>query len=189
VSSVDLDEHADIALIAACQQGDARAYKQVFDLYRDRIYSLCRHMSGSSEDAEDLTQEVFVQAFRNIASFRAESTFGTWIYRIAVNRCSTELRKRRPAFDSFESMVEKGGALPSRTPNPEAQLIRKEMSERVQAAIADLSESLRLLFILSTVEGLRYQEVASIAGCSIDAAKMRVHRARKRVRDALRPYL
>ena len=82
-----MNDQADIALIAACQQGDARAFKQVFDLYRDRVYSLCRHMSGNSEDAEDLTQEVFVRAFKNIAGFRAESSFGTWIYRIAVNCC------------------------------------------------------------------------------------------------------
>jgi RNA polymerase sigma-70 factor (ECF subfamily) len=184
-----LEEQADIALIAACQQGDAKAFQQVFDLYKDRVYSLCRHMSGNAEDAEDLTQDVFIRAFKSIGSFRAESSFGTWIHRIAVNRCSTELRKHRPAFDSFESMEEKGGSLPSRIPSPEDQLVRKEIGDRVKAAIADLPENLRLLFILSTVEGLRYREVADIAGCSVDAAKMRIHRARKRVRETLSPYL
>lgn len=183
-----MDNQADIALIAACQQGDARAFQQVFDLYKDRVYSLCLRMSGSVEDAEDLTQDVFIRAFNSIGSFRAESTLGTWIYRIAANRCSSELRKFRPVVDSFESVDERGG-IPSRTPNPEDQVVHKEISDRVEAAIADLPENLRLLFVLSTVEGLRYSEVAEIADCSVDAVKMRIHRARRRVRESLLPYL
>ena len=85
-----MNDHVDIALIAACQQGDPRAFRQVYETYRDRIYAFCRHMSGDPDNAEDLAQDVFVSAFGNIGSFRGEAAFGTWLYRIAVNRCAAE---------------------------------------------------------------------------------------------------
>ena len=91
-----MEAQADIVLIAACQQGDHRAFRQVFEIYRDRVFSLCRSMSGSDEDAEDLTQDAFVAAFKGVGGFRGESSFGTWLYRIAANRCSAELRRRKP---------------------------------------------------------------------------------------------
>lgn len=182
-------QQADVTLIAACQQGDPRAYRHVYELYKDRVYGLCRNMSGSDEDAADLTQDVFISAFKSIQSFRMESAFGTWIYRIAVNRCSKALRKFKPDQRSYEDMEAMDLAPPSRTPNPEAQLLRKESNERVEAAIARLPESLRTIFVLGTVEGMRYREIAEILDVTEDAVKMRMHRARKRVRDTLRPYI
>ena len=184
-----MENQVDIALIAACQQGDPRAFREVFELYKDRIYALCRHMSNTPEDAEDLTQEVFVSAFRSIGAYRAEAAFGTWIYRIAANRCMAELRKRKPTFQSFDAMEDAGRAPAAPAPNPEDLVVRKELSGRVKAAVADLPENLRLLFVLGALEGMRYREIAEVAGCSEDAVKMRIHRARKRVRDALKPYL
>ena len=184
-----MENQADISLIAACQQGDSRAFREVFQIYRDRIYALCRHMSGNHEDAEDLTQEVFVSAFRNIGGFRAESAFGTWLYRIAANRCKAELRKRSPALRSFDEVDGDQRTPVATTQNPEDHLVRKELSDRVEAAVGALPEGLRLLFVLGTLEGMRYREISEIAGCSEDAVKMRIHRARKRVRDALKPYL
>ncbi len=184
-----MDDQVDIAVIAACQQGDPRAFREVFEAYRDRIYALCRHMSGRPEEAEDLTQEVFISAFRNIGAFRGEAAFGTWLYRIAANRCTAELRKRAPSFRSFEAMDEEESAPPAPGPNPEDLMVRKEFSCRVEAAVAELPENLRLLFVLGTIEGLRYREISEIAGCSEDAVKMRIHRARKRVRDALKGYM
>lgn len=184
-----LNDQADIATIAACQQGDPRAFQRVFELYKDRIYALCRYMTGNLEEAEDLAQDVFVSAFRNIGAFRAEAAFGTWLYRIAANRCTAELRRKAPPFQSFEAMADAGNPPAAHTPNPEDRLVRKEFSGRVEAAVAALPENLRLLFVLGTLEGMRYRDIAEIAGCSEDAVKMRVHRARKRVRDALRPYL
>lgn len=181
-------QQADVTLIAACQQGDPRAYRHVYELYKDRIYGLCRSMSGNDDDAADLTQEVFISAFKAIQTFRMEAAFGTWLYRIAVNRCSKALRRFRPDQRSFEEMDAIDIAPPSRAPGPEAQLLRKESHERVEAAIARLPDSLRTIFVLGTVEGLRYREIADILECTEDAVKMRMHRARKRVRDTLKPY-
>ena len=178
-----MDVQADIAVIAACQQGDARAFRDVFDLYKDRVYALCRHMAGNAEDAEDLAQETFVAAFQGIGSFRAEATFGTWLYRIAANRCLNRLRQRRP-----EDALESANPI-TPDPSPEEVVMRKELNGHLEAAVAGLPESLRLIFVLGTLEGLRYKEIAEICQCSEDAVKMRVHRARKQVRDALKPYL
>ena len=184
-----MENQADVGLIAACQQGDPRAFRQVFEIYRDRVYGLCRHMSGNEEDAEDLTQDAFIWAFKNIGSFRAEAAFGTWLYRIAANRCLSELRKKRPQFQSVEELEQKNVVPLSPGPNPEEQLVRKELVGRVEAAVADLSENQRLIFVLGTQMGMRYREIGEIAGCSEDAVKVRIHRARKRVREAMKPYL
>jgi len=184
-----LENQADIRLIPACQQGDPQAFRQVFEIYRDRVYGLCRHMSGNDGDAEDLTQEAFIWAFRNIHSFRAEAAFGTWLYRIAANRCLSELRKKRPGFQSVEEMEQKNVVPLSSEPSPEEQLMRKETVGRVEAAVASLPENQRLVFVLGTQMGMRYREIGEIAGCSEDAVKVRIHRARRRVRDAMKPYL
>ena len=184
-----MENQADIGLIAACQQGDARAFRRVFEIYRDRVFALCCHMSGNEVDAEDLAQESFIQAFKSIGSFRAESAFGTWLYRIASNRCLAETRKRRPVFASMEAMAEKNLVPLARGKNPEEQLIQKELTERAEEAVAGLPENQRLIFVLGTQMGMRYREIGEILECSEDAVKVRIHRARKRVRDVLKPYL
>ena len=184
-----MENQADVGLIAACQQGDPRSFRRVFEIYRDRVYALCRHMAGNDEDAEDLTQESFVWAFKNIGSFRAEAAFGTWLYRIASNRCLAELRKRRPQFQSVE-MAEKNNVVPLTSGvNPEDLMVRKELIQRAETAVAALPEQQRLVFVLGTQMGMRYREIGEIVGCSEDAIKVRIHRARKRVRDAMKPYL
>ena len=180
-----METHVELTLIAACQQGDPSAFRQVYDLHSNRIFALCRHMSGNAEDAADLTQEAFVDAFKGIQRFRAESSFGTWLYRIAVNRCLKAARRGRPEARSFD---DDNGAI-DRGPTPEEQLVRKETNRRMQSAIDHLPESLRVVFVLGTVEGLRYRQIADVLECTEDAVKMRMHRARKRVRDALSIYL
>ncbi len=182
-----MEHQADIGLIAACQQGDAVAFRHVHEIYRDRVFALCRHMAGNRDDAEDLTQEVFIQAFRHVGSFRAESAFGTWLYRIAANRCMAEARRRRPVFGDV-SQIDNVVCL-DRGDSPDQQLAHKELVQRVEEAIAALPESQRLLFVLATQVGMKYKDIGQIVDCSEDAVKVRVHRARKRVRDALKGYL
>ena len=171
-----MENQADVGLIAACQQGDPRSFQRLFEIYRDRVYALCRHMAGNDEDAEDLTQESFVQAFKNIGSFRAEAAFGTWLYRIASNRCLAELRKQRPQFQSVE-LVEKDHVMQLRGgANPEDLLVRKELIQRAEEAVATLPEQQRLIFVLGTQMGMRYREIGAIVGCSEDAVKVRSYR-------------
>jgi RNA polymerase sigma-70 factor (ECF subfamily) len=184
-----LNIQADVALIAACQQGDTRAIREIFDMYKDRVYALCRHMAGNAEDAEDLAQEVFVSAFQHLNSFRAESAFGTWLYRIVTNHCLNRLRKRRPEMQSFDAMDEIDIAPSAPGPSPEDMVVRKELNHRMELAVAALPENLRAVFVLGTLEGMRYKEISEICECSEEAVKMRIHRARKQVRDKLKNYL
>ncbi len=179
----------DVALIAACQQGSHQAFRELYTLYKDRIYGLCRHMSGPAEEAEDLAQEVFIAVFKNIGNFRAQSSFGTWVYRVATNLCLNRLRRRAPQFESVESLSERGRPPADRAPGADELLVRKELSLRLEAAVASLPESLRIVFVLGTLEGMRYKQIAEVCECSEDAVKMRVHRARKHVRKQLRPYV
>jgi RNA polymerase sigma-70 factor, ECF subfamily len=187
-----VEEHADIGLIAACQQGEARAFRQVFDLYRDRVYGLCRHMAGNEHDAEDLAQESFALAFKGIGAFRADASFGTWLYRIVANCCIAQQRKHKPRFQSIDATDgdRSQNLVPLRAgADPEEQLLRKELVKRAEAAVASLPESQRLIFVLGTQMGMRYRQIGEIVGCSEDAVKVRIHRARKHVRDTLAPYL
>ncbi|MEW6751977.1 MAG: sigma-70 family RNA polymerase sigma factor [Candidatus Latescibacterota bacterium] len=187
--SVVDEMEADVGLIAACQQGDSRAFRRVFELYRSRVYALCRHMTGNPQDAEDLAQEVFIAAFRGIGSFRAESAFGTWLYRIAANRCTGELRRHRPRFEPADE-GEAGKVLPlDPGPDPEEELACKEVVQRVAAAVDGLPDGQRLIYVLGTQMGMPYQRIAQIAGCSEEAVKVRMHRARCRVRDEVRASL
>lgn len=180
---------ADVTLIAACQQGDTRAIRDVFEMYKDRVYALCRHMAGNAEDAEDLTQEIFVAAFQHLNGFRAESAFGTWLYRIATNHCLNRLRKKRPEEQSFDAMNTVDLAPPAPGPSPEDMVVRKELNRRMELAVGALPENLRIVFVLGTLEGMRYKEISEICDCSEEAVKMRIHRARKQVRDKLKQYL
>lgn|GEM_PF-6889925 len=106
-----------------------------------------------------------------------------------MNRCSKALRKFRPDQRSYEEMEAIDLAPSSRAPGPEAQLLRKENSERVEDAIARLSESLRTIFVLGTVEGMKYRQSSEILDCKEDAVKLRMQRVRKHVRDTLKPYI
>lgn len=134
-----------------------------------------------------------------IGAYRAEATFGTWLYRIAANRCMTEARKRRPVFRDVDDIESSPHAVTMNRPDhrpdnlrsddPEQQYMRKELMERVEAAINDLPESQRLLFVLATQMGMKYRDIGQIVDISEDAVKVRIHRARKRVRDALSNYL
>ena len=128
-----MDTEANVALIAACQQGDPRAFQEIFEIYKDRIYALCRHMAGNAEDAEDLTQEVFISAFKNIGGFRAEAAFGTWLYRIATNSCLGRLRKWAPERVSFDALSAVDAAPAAPGPNPEDMVVRKELTRRMEA--------------------------------------------------------
>lgn len=182
-------EDADLGLIAACQQGDHAAFRRVFELYRDRVYGLCRQMAGNDQDAEDLAQEAFVTAFRHLGSYRGEAAFGTWLYRVTANCCLSQLRRRRPAEQALAVVGTAAEPVTEDDGGPQARLEREELAGQVSAAVAELPESQRLIFVLGAQLGMRYREIAAISGCSEEAVKVRMHRARKRVREALLPYL
>lgn len=173
----------DTALVRACQRGDIEAFEQIFRVYRNPVFRLAYRFTGNRDDAEDLTQEIFLKVFENIGSFRYESSFATWLYRIAVNTCMNFQRDKKPA-ESLGVTDDLGSSV-----SPEAICERGELQRKIEAEIASLPNPLKIAFLLVVVEGMTYREASEILGLSVDALRMRVSRARQILREKLKGYM
>jgi RNA polymerase sigma-70 factor (ECF subfamily) len=179
---------ADAEMLARAQAGDHHAFAHLYTLHKRRIYSLCLRMVGNVAEAEDLTQEAFLQLHRKIATFRGDSAFSTWLHRLAINVVLMQLRKKGLSLISLDEAME---------PNPEEGPTRSFGAPdltlagaidrlALERAIADLPAGYRLIFILHDVEGFEHNEIASMLDCSIGNSKSQLHKARLKLRDALR---
>lgn len=171
---IERDKESDI--IEACRQGDRAAFQMLFEAYKDKVYSIALHYSGDESAAKDVSQQVFLKLFTTISQFRHDSEFTTWLYRVVANVCLDEQRKRR-RFVPFGHDIEvkymvRGGA-------QEANSIRRQVSDSVQSAIADLSPKLRMPILLKYVENLSYEEIAEVLGCSKGTVASRLNRGHK----------
>jgi RNA polymerase sigma-70 factor (ECF subfamily) len=162
----------------------AQPFEEVFRLHHRRVYSLCLRMIGNSAEAEDLTQDVFLQVFRKLGSFRGESAFTTWLHRLTVNQVLMHFRKNYVIKEQLTEDGEMpGGITFARNRfNCSAVLDRLALDE----AIVQLPHGYRMVFVLHDVEGLEHSEIASLLGCSIGTSKSQLHRARMRMRRLLR---
>lgn len=186
-------------LIEACQQGDREAFRQLFEAYRDRVWSVARHFTGDETAARDITQQVFLKLFTSIAQFRHNANFGTWLYRLVVNLCLDEQRRRRRfiSFDFFRSGDDDDGETELkdwRAPlhSQEELFTRLEISGAVKAAVKQLSPKLRMAILLKYFEELTYEEMAEVLGCSMGTVASRLsrgHRELARRLDHLRAGL
>ncbi|MHB8754560.1 MAG: RNA polymerase sigma factor [Candidatus Acidiferrales bacterium] len=170
------------------QQGDAAAFERIYHLHNRRVYSLCLRMVGNTAEAEDLTQEAFLQLFRKIATFRGESAFSTWLHRLAVNVVLMRLRKKTGSETSLEEVTEPdeetGG--PRRDfGGPDLGLSGSIDRVNLQRAIDQLPAGYKSVFVLHDVQGYEHNEIAEIMGCSIGNSKSQLHKARMRLRDLL----
>lgn len=177
-------------LVQAAQQGDQGAFSQLVEQNQGKIYSLCYRMTGNSEDAADLTQEAFLNAWRGLSKFGGQSSFSTWLYRLASNACIDFLRreKRRSALSmTLESKDEDDhqADLPDERWSPERELERKESRQALQAGLAALSPEHREVLLLRETEGLSYQEIARCLGLEDGTVKSRIARARMSLREFL----
>lgn len=179
---------ADADVLARAQAGDHHAFALLYTLHKRRIYSLCLRMVGNVAEAEDLTQEAFLQLHRKIATFRGDSAFSTWLHRLAINVVLMQLRKKGLSLISLDEAME---------PNPEEgpsrsfgapDLALTGTIDRLvlERAIADLPAGYRLIFILHDVEGFEHNEIASMLDCSIGNSKSQLHKARLKLRESLR---
>ena len=169
-------ESIDSTTIAACQRGDRHALRTLFDEYKDRVYSIAIYsLGGDQTSAADVTQQVFLKLMTRIQQFRGDSEFATWLYRLVLNTCRDEQRKQRrfvPLADSLFPI-----AKPDKSPR--ANYARKEISERVQAAIGELKPKLRWPILLKYVEGMSYEEIGAVLGCSKGTVASRLNRGHK----------
>ena len=173
--------------IERAKQGDAEAFEALYNLHKRRVYSLCLRMTANSAEAEDLTQEAFLQLFRKIGTFRGESAFSTWLHRMSVNVVLMRLRKKGLPVVPLEDTVE----TEEETPRKELGAVDPALAGSVdrlqlQRAIEALPPGYRSIFVLHDVEGYEHNEIAELVGCSIGNSKSQLHKARMKLRDLLK---
>jgi RNA polymerase sigma-70 factor (ECF subfamily) len=180
----------DIREVERFLAGDERGFEVLFDRYRDKVYHVAYRYVRNKEDALEVTQEVFLRVYQNIARFKTNSKFFTWLYRIAVNRAIdfTRSRKARPLkeIDSF-TLENREAASPARRAeiDPVERAQHGELEEKLAAAVERLSESHRTVFLLHAREQLSYREIAEVVECSIGTVMSRLFYARKKLQEAL----
>ena len=177
-------------VLARAQAGDHHAFAQLYSLHKRRIYSLCLRMVGNIAEAEDLTQEAFLQLHRKIGTFRGDSAFSTWLHRLAINVVLMQLRKKGLSLisldEAMEPTLEEG---PGRSfGSPDLTLSGAIDRLALEHAVDNLPAGYRLIFILHDVEGYEHNEIASMLNCSIGNSKSQLHKARLKLRDSLRAH-
>ena len=179
----------DAQLIHDTLTGQSAAFGQLVRKYQDRLYHTLVHVVGSPEDALDIVQEAFVQAFLKLETFKRESAFYTWLYRIAFNMAASHRRRRKPTL-SVEQARESSGSEPIDPElGPEDSVQRDERREQVRKAIAGLNEEHRAVLVLREIDGCRYEEIAEILDVPIGTVRSRLHRARLQLREELKGVL
>ncbi|MFQ6112360.1 MAG: sigma-70 family RNA polymerase sigma factor [Nitrospinota bacterium] len=192
----DVHEPSDSRLVERSLSGELGAFEVLVRRYQGRLLGAVRGMLGlHAEGAEDLTQEVLAKAYFSLPGFRGESSFYTWLYRIAMNRCKDELRRMaRHPTGSLEELLERSAEALRELPADEPA--EGEPEERVQArrelvgaALESLPHGQREVLVLKEMEGMSYEEIAGILRCSVGTVKSRLARARSRLRERFAPYL
>jgi RNA polymerase sigma-70 factor, ECF subfamily len=173
--------------IEKARNGDARSFEILYSMHKRRVYSLCLRMLGNVAEAEDLTQEAFLQLYRKIGTFRGDSAFSTWLHRLAVNVVLMHLRRKGLPQVSLEETLE-----PSQDDGPRKDIGARDLTlsgsiDRVtlERAIENLPPGYRLVFVLHDVEGYEHNEIAEMLDCSIGNSKSQLHKARMKLRDLL----
>src|SRR5579862_7656484 len=177
-------------VLARAQAGDHQAFAKLYSLHKRRIYSLCLRMVGNIAEAEDLTQEAFLQLHRKIATFRGDSAFSTWLHRLSINVVLMQLRKKGLSLISLDEAME---PTPDEGPSrsfgaPDLTLAGAIDRLALERAVGELPAGYRLIFILHDVEGFEHNEIASMLDCSIGNSKSQLHKARLKLRDAMRTF-
>jgi RNA polymerase sigma-70 factor (ECF subfamily) len=176
------------SILARAQAGDHHAFAEIYAAHKRRIYSLCLRMVGNITEAEDLTQEAFLQLHRKISTFRGESAFSTWFHRLTINVVLMQLRRKGLQLISLDEAMEPtpdegpGRSFGAADPSLAGAIDRLTLEE----AVAGLPAGYRLIFILHDVEGYEHNEIAAMLECSIGNSKSQLHKARLRLREALR---
>jgi len=174
-------------LISRSLSGEQSAYSELYMLYADSVYRLCYSLLLNHEDAEDVMQESFVYAFKNLSRFDAsKSAFKTWLYTIALSRCRNVYRRQRPLQMRFADLLQLEIAAP-RDETPEAVLSRRAAEDTVEQALARLSPNLREAIVLRYGHGLTYREIAEVMDCPQKTAESRVRLAHEKLRGLLSP--
>lgn len=183
VEKIDIDSAKDYDLTKAAAKGNMAAFEEIYNRHHRRVYSICLRMLKNTTEAEDLTQDVFIQLHRKIGSFRGDSAFTTWLHRLTVNQVLMHFRKRNVKFEKTTEEGETPVQVVSGTQNPRKMPVVDKIA--IENAIEKLPDGYRNVFVLHDVEGYEHEEVARILGCSVGTSKSQLHKARLKLRKLL----
>jgi RNA polymerase sigma-70 factor (ECF subfamily) len=173
--------------IERAKQGDAAAFEVLYNLHKRRVYSLCLRMTTNTAEAEDVTQEAFLQLFRKIGTFRGESAFSTWLHRMAVNVVLMQLRKKGLQVVPLDDENEGEEETPKKDYGAQDNVLAGSLDRlQLKNAIDRLPPGYRSIFVLHDVEGFEHNEIAEMVGCSIGNSKSQLHKARMKLRELLK---
>jgi RNA polymerase sigma-70 factor (ECF subfamily) len=186
---------SDGALVEASRRGDREAFRELVERHFRRVLAVASGMLRSPEDAKDVAQETFIKAYRSLASFKGDSTFYTWLYRITVNLCIDQQRRQGRVAAAIEPAATGGedaagewqGGNPG--PDPFERVRQRELGAHMRAALDELTPEHRAVILLREIEGLSYEEISHVMQCAKGTVMSRLHYARKRLQDKLRGHL
>jgi len=180
---IDVSSAKDFELTQAAANGNMTAFEEVYNRHHRRVYSICLRMLQNATEAEDLTQDVFIQLHRKIGSFRGDSAFTTWLHRMTVNQVLMHFRKRNVKFEKTTEEGETPVQIVGGTENPRKMPVVDKIA--IEDAIDKLPNGYKNVFVLHDVEGYEHEEVARILGCSVGTSKSQLHKARLKLRKLL----
>ncbi|HEX8495425.1 MAG TPA: RNA polymerase sigma factor [Pyrinomonadaceae bacterium] len=186
-ADTETSQTSDYALAQAASSGEMTAFEELYQRHNRRVYSLCLRMTQNVSEAEDLAQEVFIQLFRKIGSFRGESAFTTWLHRLTVNQVLMHFRKRSVKLEQTTEEGETPVQIVTGTANPNSMPVVDRIA--LDKAVGQLPPGYRTVFLLHDVEGHEHEEIARMLGCSVGTSKSQLHKARMKLRMLLRQQI
>lgn len=174
-------------MIANASGGDPEAFNRLMELHERKMYAVALRMCANREDAQDCLQEAMLRVYRAIGSFKGESSFSTWLYRITMNTCLDELRrKKNKQSASLDDLLEEGWAPADEHGSPEGHALRVETARALQQTIRELPEDMRAAIVLRDIQGYSYEEIARMLDVNVGTIKSRISRGREKLREKLR---
>ena len=180
-----VDQH-EIDLVKRCQNRDMQAMEEIVGQYENQVYNIAYGMLGSPEDAQDITQDVFVSVWEKIGQFRFRSKFSTWLYRIAKNVSLNEKSRRTSRKTDVVEIDDSQAWVPVDYQTPEDEILASEQQQILHKALGQLKESYRTILVLREMEELSYEDLSAVLGCSIGRVKSRLYEARMQLRGILK---
>ncbi|MFB5677627.1 RNA polymerase sigma factor SigW [Paenibacillus terreus] len=183
-------ENMDSRLVRLILKGDQRAFAELVELYKDKIFHLTYRMLGNRHEAEDMVQETFLRVYRNLDKYDPNQKFSTWIYRIATNLCIDRLRRRKPTYSLDAEINEQEGSdgyamLPSDERTPEGETLLLETQTQIREAIDSLPAKYKSIMVLRYLQDMSLQEISDVLNLPVTTIKTRVHRGREFLRKKL----
>ncbi|HIS98918.1 MAG TPA: sigma-70 family RNA polymerase sigma factor [Candidatus Faecaligallichristensenella faecipullorum] len=176
----------EMALIKRAERGDAAAFEELMHQHEGRMYAVALRMCGNREDAQDCSQEAMLRIYRALSNFKGQSSFATWVYRITMNTCLDELRRRKVrSASSLDSLLEAGWSPADSAEGPEQHSLRSEQRRMLEKAIQSLPEDMRAAIVLRDIQGFSYDQIAAMLEANVGTIKSRISRGRERLRENL----